>query len=132
MLGIHFQFDRGSYRLRLSLIGNDAENRAASEYLFNGHRNRLGRNFLQALEPTFSNLLLATRVIKVNDNVRLICIEVRRRIVKCEVPVFTNTYQGDINRIVLNKISQSLTFRFWVFFAMSVLPFNEFTWSLVR
>jgi hypothetical protein len=106
----YVQLDGSFHCLRLSLVRNDAQDFAAAEYLFDGHRDRLSRNFGNVFEPTLTELLLATRVIKVNDQVRIVDSEVRRRIVKRQMPVFPDTDKRNVNRLLRDDLTKAATF----------------------
>lgn len=106
----YVQLDGSFHCLRLSLVRNDAQDFATAEYLSDGHRDRLSRNLGNAFEPTLTDLLLATRVIKVNDQVRIVDSEVRRRIVKSQVPVFPDTDKRNVNRLLRDDLTKAATF----------------------
>jgi len=52
-----------------------------------------------ALAPSVTELLFAAGVIKVYDNVWFLRIEIRRRVIKGKVTVFTNTDQCYVYRV---------------------------------
>ena len=107
---IYVQLDRGFHCLRLSPVRNNAQDFEASEYLFDGHRNRLSRNFINAFEPTLTNLLLATCVIEIDNDVWFVGVKVCRRVVKCEMPVFTYTDKRYINCLLRDELTNASTF----------------------
>ena len=107
---IYVQLDRGFHCLRLSPVRNNAQDFAASEYLFDGHRNRLSGNFINTFEPTLTNLLLATCVIEIDNYVWFVGVKVCRRIVKCEMPVFTYTDKRYINCLLRDELTNASTF----------------------
>ena len=57
-------------------------------------------NFSNALEPTLADLLLAARVIEVDDKVRLFSFEVCWWVIEREVPVFTYTDKSNIDCVL--------------------------------
>src|SRR5262245_15529881 len=107
---IYSQLDSGFHCFRLPFVRNDAQDLAAFEYLFDRHRYRLSRNFSNAFEPTLTNLLLATCVVEVNNNVWFVDLEISRRIVKCEMPVFTDAGKRYVNVLLLNQLTNASTF----------------------
>src|SRR5690242_668269 len=107
---IYIQLDGGSHCLRLPLVRNDAQDFAALEYLFNRHRYRLSRNFGNAFEPTLTDLLLATCVVEVNDDVWFVDLEIRRRIIECEVSVFADADERYVNSLLRNQLTNASTF----------------------
>src|SRR6185503_7090022 len=105
----YLQLDRGFHGLRLSPVRNNAQDLATSEYLFDRHRDRLRRNFINALEPTLTNLLLATCVIQIDNDVWFVGVKVCRRVVKCEMPVFTYTNKRHINCLSRDELTNAST-----------------------
>jgi hypothetical protein len=63
-------------------------------------------------------LLLPARFVKVNGNVRLIGVEVRRRIIECDVSVFTDADERDVDRARTNRVTRALYYFGGVSFAV--------------
>jgi len=115
---VYVQFDRGFHCLRLSAVRNNAQDFEASEYLFDRHRNRLSWNFINACEPALTNLLSATCVIEIDNDVWFVGVKVCRRVVKCEMPVFTYTDKRNINCLLRDELTKAATL------AMNVIGFT--------
>src|SRR6185503_8099200 len=110
MHGIDGQRDGGSYCRRLSSVRRNAEDFATLEDLSDRHRNRLSWNRINVVEPTFTNLLLATSFVQINNNVRFFGNEIRRRIIEREMSIFTDTDKGDINCLWRYEPANTTTF----------------------
>src|SRR5215472_3883367 len=82
----------------LALIGHDRENMPRLQDLTNAHRDCLPGNICQSRKPSFSKLLPAAGVIEINDQVRRLCVKVRRRIVERKMPILADANKGKINR----------------------------------
>src|SRR5439155_22606184 len=92
-------FQAGLHRSRLSKIGNDCEYFPGFENLTHRHRKRLFWHLRDVGEPSFAYLLLAARCIEINNDVWLLALKICGRIIKCNVTVFTNTEEGDVDWI---------------------------------
>lgn len=95
-----------------AFIRDRAGNVLGFQNLSNGHRYRSPGDFFQSWEPTFVVLLPAAGLIQFNDDIRFIGREIRRRIVKCQVAVFTDTDKRDIDWAGGDQAVQSLAFAF--------------------
>src|SRR6266849_5934645 len=85
------------HRCRFPAIWHDREYLLRFKNLTHGHRERLLRHLRDVRKPRLPDLLLAARIIKADNNVWFFGIEIRRRIVKSDVPIFTNAKESDIN-----------------------------------
>jgi hypothetical protein len=107
---VYVQLDRGFHCVRLSAVRNNAQDFEASEYLFDRHRNRLSWNFINAFEPTLTDLLLATCLIEINNDVWFVSVKVRRWVVECKMPVFTYANKRYINCLLRDEVANPSTF----------------------
>ncbi|MBB4051731.1 hypothetical protein GGR20_001367 [Devosia subaequoris] len=67
------------------------------------HRHGAARHRIQAFEPTFAVLLLATGRIQLDIDIGRFRLEVGWRIVEGQVTVFADTGEADINWALRNK-----------------------------
>jgi hypothetical protein len=84
---------------RLAGFGNDPDNRAHVQNLPNRHRDRTRWNVADCREPPFTHLLTATRIVELDDEIRALGVEIRGRIVECEVAVLANPDERHIDRL---------------------------------
>src|SRR5438477_555981 len=75
---IETQLDRWSF----ARVRNDANNLLCFQDLSYRHGDGLPRDFRNTCKPALSDLLAQASVIELDDEVRLFCLEIRRRIVK--------------------------------------------------
>jgi len=57
----------------------------------------LPRDFRNTRKPALSDLLAQASVIELDDEVRLFCLEIRRRIVKREMPVLSDADESNVH-----------------------------------
>src|SRR5579872_89779 len=86
------------HRLRLALIRNHGEDFFCLENLLRRHGNGLLRYLRNIGEPRLAYLLLATRLIEVDDDIRLFGIEISGWIVEGNVPVLADAEERNVNR----------------------------------
>src|SRR5437660_5619596 len=96
--GADLSFEAGFYGLSLTLAGNHGENFFRLEYLLRRHRKSLLRNLGDFGEPRLADLLLAARLVKIDDDIRFFGVEICRGIVKCDMPVLPDAEKGDVER----------------------------------
>src|SRR5205807_6425092 len=84
--------------LSLALVGNHRQDFFCLQNLLGRHRDGLLGNLRDVGEPGFPYLLLATSFIEVDDQVRILGIEVRWWIVEGNVPVFADAQECNIDR----------------------------------
>src|SRR3954468_10853810 len=94
------------HRLCFALVWNYSKNFLRFENLFRRHRYRLLRYLRDIRKPRFADLLLPARLIQADDDVRLLRIEIGRRIVKGNVPVFPNAEESNVNWSRRNLLAQ--------------------------
>src|SRR5207302_2703079 len=88
-------FEARLYGLCFSRVRGNDKNFFGFQYLLNGHGDRPRGNLRKKGEPTLSHLLTAAGLIQVNDDVGLLGLEIRGRVVECEVAIFADTYECD-------------------------------------
>ena len=76
--------------LRLPLVGHDADDFARFEDLPHGHGNGSGGYLVSRGEPAFADLLLPALSVERHNQVWLLGVEVRRRIVERQVAILAN------------------------------------------
>src|SRR5581483_9147870 len=82
---------------------------------------RLLRNVVQRRKPAFPELLLATRFIEIDDQVRLFRLKIRRRIVEREMAVLADTDEGDVDVFLPDQVPQPLAFTMRIFLGIDVM-----------
>ncbi len=80
---------------------------------------------MNRFEPSFVHLLVATVTIKFHQNVGLCCLEVCRRIIKCKVTVFANTYKCNINGMLADDVAEAAAFCGGVGFSVNKIKCTE-------
>ena len=92
-------FDGGAHRGRFARAGHvDAEATRLAKH-GNGQRERMTRHSVERGKTTVVNLLLAARMIQLDDLYELRVCEIRDgRIVECDVAVFADAHANQINR----------------------------------
>src|SRR5215470_3050707 len=86
------------YGLRLSPIRYNRQKLFGLENLPYGHRECLAGNIGEIGEPRLANLLPATCLIKINDDVGFFNLEIGRWVVKRNMTIFSNPEKRDIDR----------------------------------
>src|SRR5260370_32864640 len=95
--GTDLSFEAGFYGLSLTLPGNHGENLFRLKNLFRRHRKGLLRNLGDICEPGFADLLLAARLVEIDDDVRFFGLEICRRIVERNMPILPDAEERDVN-----------------------------------
>ena len=65
-----------------AFVGNAADDFTRLQNLVDGHADRVGRNVFEGGKPTFSDLLIATRLVKKHYVVSFSGLEIGRRIIE--------------------------------------------------
>src|SRR5262245_19793443 len=73
--------------LSLTRIRHDTNNLPRFQKLIDGHRNSLLGHFGQIFEPAFADLLAPACFVETDNDICLVCVEIRRRIVKGEMTI---------------------------------------------
>src|ERR1700694_825713 len=89
------QLDRQSF----PLARYDANNFIRLQNLTHRHGDGSPGNFRNIREPSLANLLATAGFIKVDDEIRCLCLEIRRRIVERQMTILPDTDKSDINRL---------------------------------
>ena len=66
----------------------------------------MGRNVVDVGIPPFADLLAATDLVQCNDSVCRLRLEVRRRIVERDVPVFADADTGKVDKETLETLQE--------------------------
>lgn len=91
-------FDTISNRRCFAFVGNAADDFSRLQNLVDGHADGVGRNVLEGGKPTLSDLLIATRLVKMHHVVRFGRFEISRRVIEGQMAVFADTDQSNIDR----------------------------------
>ena len=75
---------------RLARVRDDADDRARLQNLADRHRDRLRRHVVDRGEPAFADLLPPAGLVERDDEVRLLGLEIGRRIVEGEMAVLAD------------------------------------------
>ena len=73
------------------------------------------------LEPSLAQLLPPTCFVKVHDQVRLLGVEIRRRIVECKMAVLPDADECNVYRMFLDNRTEPFAFRLGVVFPIDVM-----------
>src|SRR5579872_3196666 len=84
-------------RWRFSRVRNHRNDCSRFQNLANRHGNGLLRDGCDIREPAFAYLLAAAGLIEIHDDVGIIRVEIRRRIVKSEMAVFADACKRHVN-----------------------------------
>lgn len=98
-------FEAGLHGLGLAGIRRNTNDFFGPQDLTDGHGDRALGNFGEILEPSFTDLLLPTSLVKVDDEVRVFGLKVGGWIVEGEMPILTDPDEGNID----GRKSESLT-----------------------
>ena len=88
-------FDHAFDSLGFAFIGNNVDDDFALADLRNAHAECVGRNSIKGGEPTFTELLITAGIIQFHNQERFVSFEVCRRVIECNVTIFTNTDKSD-------------------------------------
>lgn len=94
-----------------------------------GHAYRVGRNIFEGGKPTFSDLLIATRLVKKHHVVSFGRFEIGRRVIEGQVGVLADTDQSDIDRRLQQAPGSVLADRFGV--GCSIEEMKGFQWDFI-
>lgn len=75
-------FDTISNGRSFAFVGNAADDFSRLQNLVDGHADRVGRNVFEGGKPTFSNLLIATRLVKKHHMVSFGRFKIGRRVIE--------------------------------------------------
>src|SRR5437773_9188742 len=89
---IETQLDRWSF----ARVRNDANNLLCFQDLSYRHGDGLPRDFRNTCKPALSDLLAQASFIEFDDEVGLFCLEIRRRIVKRQMPVLSDADESNV------------------------------------
>jgi len=90
------------HRLRLTGVGDNADNFPGLQYLPHRHRDRAAGHVREALEPAFPKLLPAARFVQVDHDVRRFALKVSGRIVERQVSVFADPDESHVDGRLAN------------------------------
>ena len=85
----------------LAFIRNRVDDAAALENLADGHGDGLFGHVVERGEPSFAELLVAADIVKIDDDVGLFRVEIRRRVVEGDMAVLTDADEADIDDFFL-------------------------------
>ena len=97
-------------------IGYRADDVRGFHDLAHRHTDGLQGYVVYRRKPSFVKLLCPAGTVKINHQIRLIGVEIRRRIVKSEVSVFADAYQCHVNGMLPDQLPQSFGLQLWVGF----------------
>src|SRR5690348_15006621 len=103
--GTDFASEAGLDGRCFSLAWHHGEDFFGLQDLAYGHTDGTRRDLIQTAEPPFRDLLLPAGLVEADGDVGLLGVEVRRRIVECNMAVFTDTDEGDVNRLRANRLA---------------------------
>ncbi len=103
----HIAFHRVANCLGFALVGHGADDGRAVHDLPHAHRDRLARDIVQRRKPTFAQLLPAARFIELDENVRLVCLKIGRRVVEGQVAVLADADERHVDRMVANDFAHA-------------------------
>ena len=83
--------------MRLARLWHHHQDFLRAHDLTNGHGDGLLGNFFQSTEPSFVHLLLPTSFVEFDYEVRLFRLEIRGRVVECQVTILSNARKNDVD-----------------------------------
>src|SRR5439155_19842906 len=92
-----FSLEAELYRLRFPRIRNDSNDFFGLEDLAHRHGNGLPGNFRNVREPAFTHLLAAAGFIESDNEISVLRLEIRRRIVERQMTVFSDAGKSNID-----------------------------------
>ena len=105
-------------RFGLARIGDDADDFARGENLADRNRNGMRRHVVQGFEPPFAHLLPPARLVQLHDDERLVGFEIGRRVVECEMSVFTDADERAIDWRFSDRGARATTNLLWILIAV--------------
>src|SRR5262249_53867915 len=86
------------HRARFALIRHNTNYFFRFEDLTNGHRDCPVGDLVNAPEPSFAGLLAAARFIESHYQIRLLGVEISRRVIERQVPILADPDKGNVDR----------------------------------
>ncbi len=96
----HVALEGDFHRVGLARVGNGVDDAAALHDHAGAHGDGLLGDVVEGREPAFAELLFAADFVEVDDEVRLFCVEVARRVVEGDMAVFTDADEADVDDFV--------------------------------
>src|SRR5579862_2881879 len=96
--GADFAFEALLHSLRFAAIGNHGKYLFRLENLADGHGEGPRGHLRYVGKPSFSDLLLPASLIQIHNDIGLFHLEIRRRVIERDVPVFTDSEECNVNR----------------------------------
>jgi len=97
MRGRRYRSNAAPHSLGLSCMRDHANNLVRLQQLSNAYAHCLSWNVVQLRKPTLADLLPPASLVQSNDKIRHFCLEVSRRIVERQVPIFANATEREID-----------------------------------